>query len=65
MSPNGGVVSSLLFEHRCGPFFTYIVKSDETWVEINTALALAYLYDDPTPKTNNFEVSWNWREHYE
>lgn len=39
-----------------------MIKQTDQWVEVQTCLALAGLYDDPNPiGGSNFEVPWDWR----
>ena len=53
------------FHQKKKPLDIYRNYSCENWsVEELTALALAWLYDDPNPKHgNNFQVPWDWRKY--
>ena len=64
MWQNKGVLIPPILNTSADHFLTTVDDHDID-IEIRTCLALAKLYDDPTPGVNNFDVPWDWRNDYE
>ena len=64
MAEQGGLLIPPILNTSADHFLTTVDDHDID-IEIRTCLALAKLYDDPTPGVNNFDVPWDWRNDYE
>ena len=60
-----GVIALPPILNTSAEHFLTTVDDHETIIETRTCLALAKLYDDPTPGVNHFDCPWPWRNHYE